>query len=140
MPLQHLHTRSQPVQCVLQQPATVVVRRLACRLSNNFREATRVVSQALPPSIPAGHVLVRIAFAGVNASDVNFTAGRYQTSIEQAQASLPFDAGFEGVGAVAALDPQTSGTFALLTSLFCIWLWHLLARARLQYTCSGDTN
>ena len=77
---------------------------------NNFREATRVVSQALPSSIPAGHVLLRLAFAGVNASDVNFSSGRYHASVEQAQASLPFDAGFEAVGAVAAVGPQVSGT------------------------------
>ena len=82
----------------------------ACRLSNDFREATRVVSQALPSNIPAGHVLLRLAFAGVNASDVNFSSGRYHASIEQAQASLPFDAGFEAVGAVAAVGPQVSGT------------------------------
>ena len=84
--------------------------RNACRLSNDFREATRVVSQALPSSIPAGHVLLRLAFAGVNASDVNFSSGRYHASVEQAQASLPFDAGFEAVGAVAAVGPQVSGT------------------------------
>lgn len=81
----------------------------ACRLSNNFREATKVVSAKLPSSIPAGHVMIRVAFAGVNASDVNFSAGRYQASIAEAQASLPFDAGFEAVGAVAAVGPQVSG-------------------------------
>ncbi|KAL3154502.1 hypothetical protein ABBQ32_013964 [Trebouxia sp. C0010 RCD-2024] len=79
------------------------------RLSSKFREATRVVSVALPSSIPVGHVLIRVAFAGVNASDVNFSAGRYQASIAEAQAALPFDAGFEAVGAVAALGPQVSG-------------------------------
>jgi len=68
------------------------------------------VSQPLPSSIPAGHVLLRLAFAGVNASDVNFSSGRYHPSVEQAQASLPFDAGFEAVGAVAAVGPQVSGT------------------------------
>ena len=68
-----------------------------------------MVSAALPSSIPAGHVLIRVAYAGVNASDVNFSAGRYQASIAEAQASLPFDAGFEAVGAVAAVGPQVSG-------------------------------
>lgn len=67
------------------------------------------MSAALPSSIPAGHVLIRVAYAGVNASDVNFSAGRYQASIAEAQASLPFDAGFEAVGAVAAVGPQVSG-------------------------------
>lgn len=68
-----------------------------------------MVSAVMPSSIPAGHVLIRIAFAGVNASDVNFSAGRYQASVAEAQAALPFDAGFEAVGAVAALGPQVSG-------------------------------
>ena len=80
-----------------------------CRLSNDFRDATGVVSQALPSTIPAGHVLMRVAFAGVNASDVNFTAGRYHGSIEAAKAAMPLDAGFEAVGAIAAVGPQVSG-------------------------------
>ena len=54
-------------------------------------------------------VLIRIAFAGVNASDVNFSAGRYQSSIQEAQDNLPLDAGFEAVGAIAAVGPQVSG-------------------------------
>lgn len=73
-----------------------------------------MLSAALPSSIPAGHVLIRVAYAGVNASDVNFSAGRYQASIAEAQASLPFDAGFEAVGAVAAVGPQVTGEFTLL--------------------------
>lgn len=78
-----------------------------------------MVSAALPSSIPAGHVLIRVAYAGVNASDVNFSAGRYQASIAEAQASLPFDAGFEAVGAVAAVGPQVAGgpPFVLLHRL-----------------------
>lgn len=77
-----------------------------------------MVSAALPSSIPAGHVLIRVAYAGVNASDVNFSAGRYQASIAEAKASLPFDAGFEAVGAVAAVGPQVAGGFTLLPEFF----------------------
>ena len=80
-----------------------------------------MVSAALPSSIPPGHVLIRVAFAGVNASDVNFSAGRYQASIAEAQASLPFDAGFEAVGAVAAVGPQVSGGFLLLPAFTLLW-------------------
>ena len=107
--------------------ALVCLGRNACRLSNDFREATRVVSQALPSSIPAGHVLLRLAFAGVNASDVNFSSGRYHASVEQAQASLPFDAGFEAVGAVAAVGPQVSGTSQAPLPQSCLLafsFWH----------------
>ncbi|CAL5218387.1 g58 [Coccomyxa viridis] len=81
------------------------------RLSSDFRAATRVVSEPLPApnAIPPGHVLVRRAYAGINASDINYTAGRYFGSPEIAAKRLPFDAGFESVGAVAATGPDVSG-------------------------------
>ncbi|KAK9812689.1 hypothetical protein WJX72_002127 [[Myrmecia] bisecta] len=78
------------------------------RLSDNFREATRVVSLPLPTAIPPGHVLVRRAYAGVNASDINFTAGRYFGSPKEAAKRLPFESGFESVGAVAAVGPAVT--------------------------------
>lgn len=46
---------------------------------------------------------------GINASDINFTAGRYFGSPEVAAKRLPFDAGFEAAGAVAAAGPDVSG-------------------------------
>ncbi|CAK0737375.1 hypothetical protein CVIRNUC_000902 [Coccomyxa viridis] len=78
------------------------------RLSSDFRAATRIVSEPLPaPSaLPPGHILVRRAYAGINASDINYTAGRYFGSAEVAAKRLPFDAGFESVGAVAAVGPD----------------------------------
>ena len=83
-----------------------------------------MVSQALPSTIPAGHVLMRVAFAGVNASDVNFTAGRYHGSLAAAQAAMPLDAGFEAVGAIAAVGPQVSGLLLLLLLLLLLNAWH----------------
>lgn len=53
--------------------------------------------------------LFRRAYAGVNASDVNYTAGRYFGGGAAAEKRLPFDAGFESVGVVAALGPGVSG-------------------------------
>ena len=49
---------------------------------------------------------VLCAHAGINASDINYTAGRYFGSAEVAAKRLPFDAGFESVGAVAAVGPE----------------------------------
>lgn len=76
------------------------------KLSSNFRDATRIERIPLDPklllSIP-GTLLVRVAFAGINASDVNFSAGRYHSSKQEAAEKLPFDAGFEAVGVVAAV-------------------------------------
>lgn len=71
-------------------------------LSNKFRMATKLVSIPLSPVKP-GHVLVKYVYAGVNASDVNYSAGRYFKSKEEALSKLPFDAGFEAVGTVVAI-------------------------------------
>ena len=74
------------------------------RLTSDFAAATRVVS-APTPSPKRGEVLIERRWTGVNASDVNFTAGRYFGGAKKAAALLPFDAGFESVGVVAALGP-----------------------------------
>jgi hypothetical protein len=44
-------------------------------------------------ALPRGSVLIRRLYTGVNASDVNFTSGRYHGSKAQAEAELPFNAG-----------------------------------------------
>ena len=56
-------------------PASARVLRVQ-RLSPDFRQATKLerVALSLPP--PAGHVCLRVMFAGINASDVNFADGR----------------------------------------------------------------
>lgn len=46
------------------------------RLSADFRAATHVALRPLPPSLPPGSVLIRRLYAGINASDVNYSAGR----------------------------------------------------------------
>ncbi|KAG2434043.1 hypothetical protein HXX76_007771 [Chlamydomonas incerta] len=81
------------------------------RLSSNFREAARVVAAPLPPpaALPAGALLVRRVFAGVNASDVNYSSGRYHASKAEAQSKLPYDAGFESVNVVLAAAPDVKG-------------------------------
>ena len=47
------------------------------RLSTDFRQATHVMQRPLPAALPPGAVLIRRLFAGINASDVNYSAGRY---------------------------------------------------------------
>ncbi|GAB4818806.1 hypothetical protein N2152v2_005852 [Parachlorella kessleri] len=81
------------------------------RLSNHFREATRVVPMAVPSAtaLRPGQVLVRQLWAGVNASDINYTDGRYFGNRQVAAAKLPFDAGFEAVGMVAAVGGDVPG-------------------------------
>uniref|UniRef100_A0A803LNU0 Enoyl reductase (ER) domain-containing protein n=1 Tax=Chenopodium quinoa TaxID=63459 RepID=A0A803LNU0_CHEQI len=73
-------------------------------LNHNFRAATRIQRTPLGLPIKQHHVLVKILYAGVNASDVNFSSGRYFSGNSQDLAgNLPFDAGFEAVGIIAAV-------------------------------------
>lgn len=77
-------------------------------LSADFRAATAVQEEpgdgaALLGPSPPGCVTVRRLYAGVNASDVNFTSGRYFGGGAKAAARLPFTAGFESVGVVRAV-------------------------------------
>lgn len=46
-------------------------------LNPNFRIAACLVRAPLPAAVPAGHLLVRRVYAGVNASDINYSSGRY---------------------------------------------------------------
>lgn len=73
-------------------------------LDHNFRFATKVVQTELKLPIKPHHALVKIIYAGVNASDVNFSSGRYfKGKDNEIAARLPFDAGFEAVGIIAAV-------------------------------------
>ncbi|XP_033117154.1 prostaglandin reductase-3-like [Anneissia japonica] len=67
---------------------------IVSKLTQNFKEA--VTFQTVPMLKPGpGDLLIRNRFVGINASDINFTAGRYDPT-----ARPPFDIGFEGVGEV----------------------------------------
>ncbi|XP_022763359.1 prostaglandin reductase-3-like isoform X2 [Durio zibethinus] len=78
-------------------------------LSHHFREATHTVRIPLKLPIQSNHVLMKIIYAGVNASDVNFSAGRYfQGNKKDLSSILPFDAGFEAVGIIAAVGDSVS--------------------------------
>lgn len=73
-------------------------------LSHNFRSATSIIRTQLSLPIKPKHALVKVIYAGVNASDVNFSSGRYfGGNSNEVAARLPFDAGFEAVGIVAAV-------------------------------------
>jgi len=83
---------------------TVTYRKLvAHRLSPSFREAATLVEVPLPQPGP-GEMLIRNRFAGVNATDVNITAGRYHPVQKP-----PFDLGAEAVGEVVAVGEGVQG-------------------------------
>ncbi|CAL8248092.1 unnamed protein product [Lota lota] len=75
---------------------------IVTKLSQHFREA--VCLNTVPVPTPGdGDLLVRNRFVGINASDINYSAGRYDPSLKP-----PFDCGFEGVGEVVGLGLSAS--------------------------------
>ncbi|KAM7125356.1 prostaglandin reductase 3 [Molossus nigricans] len=78
------------------------------RLSPNFREAVTLLRNCPVPLPGDGDLLVRNRFVGVNASDINYSAGRYDPSVK-----TPFDVGFEGVGEVVALGLSASAQYTV---------------------------
>lgn len=48
------------------------------------------------------------SFVGINASDINYSAGRYDTTVKP-----PFDTGFEGIGEVVGLGLSASAHFTV---------------------------
>uniref|UniRef100_A0A8C7T6G6 15-oxoprostaglandin 13-reductase n=1 Tax=Oncorhynchus mykiss TaxID=8022 RepID=A0A8C7T6G6_ONCMY len=77
------------------------------KLSQNFRDA--VALQTVPVPTPGdGDLLVRNRFVGINASDINYSAGRYDPSVKP-----PFDAGFEGIGEVVGLGLSASARYTI---------------------------
>ncbi|OMO63203.1 Alcohol dehydrogenase superfamily, zinc-type [Corchorus olitorius] len=78
-------------------------------LNHHFRAATHIVRAPLKLPIASDQVLLKIIYAGVNASDVNFSSGRYFSGNNKDVSSLlPFDAGFEAVGIIAAVGDSVS--------------------------------
>lgn len=67
------------------------------KLTPAFREGTHIVPAVLAAPGPA-QLAVRMHWCGINASDVNASAGRYSPG-----AKPPFDIGFEGVGVIQAV-------------------------------------
>jgi len=83
----------------------------AVKLSSDFRNATQIVEcsvqEALQPnSLPEKSLLLQNIYLGVNASDVNFTAGKYLPGVQP-----PFDVGFEGVARVIAAGKAVVNQF-----------------------------
>ncbi|XP_074510856.1 prostaglandin reductase 3-like [Sebastes fasciatus] len=77
------------------------------KLSPDFREAASIQTVAVPTPGDA-ELLVRNRFVGINASDINYSAGRYDPSVKP-----PFDAGFEGIGEVVGLGLSASSRYTV---------------------------
>ena len=68
------------------------------KLTPSFREGTAIVAAVLPSAPSPSQLFVRTHYVGINASDVNASAGRYTPG-----AKPPFEIGFEAVGVVTAV-------------------------------------
>uniref|UniRef100_A0A131Y149 15-oxoprostaglandin 13-reductase n=1 Tax=Ixodes ricinus TaxID=34613 RepID=A0A131Y149_IXORI len=70
---------------------------LVCvKVTPNFREAVYVITEQTP-KLKCNEVFLKTKYAGVNASDVNVTAGRYN------ETTPPFNVGVESVAEVVAV-------------------------------------
>lgn len=66
------------------------------QLTSDFKKATKLIQQPLDPSkISKSNLLIKPKYTGINASDINFTSGKYYPG-----KNPPFPVGFEAVGEV----------------------------------------
>lgn len=88
---------------------------VASKLSKNFRDAAQIVETDFP--IPnEDEIVMRNLYAGVNASDINFSGGLYKPDVQP-----PFDLGFEALGEVvevgSGVQHLKKGDFVIAMSL-----------------------
>jgi len=76
---------------------------VANKISTDFRNATSIVTANIPQALKGNEVLLHNHFVGINASDINFTAGKYMPDVKP-----PFDVGFEAVATIAAKGSDVS--------------------------------
>lgn len=86
-----MHHRSK----VLRASGRTFQKIVATKYSTSFREATTIIDVPYPMELKPSEVLVKNVYTGINASDINFTAGIYQPDVRP-----PFDCGFEAIGEV----------------------------------------
>lgn len=73
------------------------------KLTSDFAAATEIKEEPIvSPGIQ--EIRVKNSFAGVNATDINISAGRYFTD-----GKVPFDVGFEGLGVIDAIGSSVTG-------------------------------
>jgi NADPH-dependent curcumin reductase CurA len=68
------------------------------KLSSDFRAVTEIMTAPIPTTAKAGEVVLRTLWAGINASDVNWTAGKYIPGMKP-----PFGCGFESIAEVVTV-------------------------------------
>ncbi|KAI8082871.1 uncharacterized protein BX664DRAFT_339300 [Halteromyces radiatus] len=86
-----------------QQPSTF--RKIqAVTIGNDFEKVTEIVSVKyidLVQQLKPHQVIVKVLYVGINASDVNYTNGKYTPNVKP-----PFDVGFEGLGQIVQVGSK----------------------------------
>jgi len=80
--------------------ATTYKKLIATKLTTDFRDAAEIVEETIP-DLKRHEVLIRNVYAGINATDVNITAGRYQPG-----AKPPIELGAEAAGIVEEVGSE----------------------------------
>lgn len=79
---------------------------LVKKFSNEFKQATEISTfkmRELVDGLQPHDLIVKHLYLGINASDINFTAGRYDPSVK-----LPFECGFEALGIVVMTGAKST--------------------------------
>lgn len=71
--------------------------------STDFRSVMDIVEFPLPETLASNDILVQNRYIGINASDINFSAGSYMPGVKP-----PFDCGFEAVGTVVSVGDKVT--------------------------------
>ena len=104
---------------------------IASSFSKDFRAAAQIITEPIPDPGP-GQILVRNIYAGVNATDVNISAGMYTPG-----AVPPIDLGAEAVGEVVALGDEVDhlnvGNYVVTGDLGGGYREYSLHKARYAY-------
>ncbi|KAM9307500.1 prostaglandin reductase 3 [Gastrophryne carolinensis] len=87
---------------------TTMKKLVVTQLSPDFKKAVTLMPSVPVPVPGDGDLLIRNRYVGINASDINYSAGRYDPSMKP-----PFDVGFEGIGEVVALGLSASKDFTV---------------------------
>ncbi|CEP13821.1 hypothetical protein [Parasitella parasitica] len=89
----------------------------AFEVGNDFSKVTKIVSvnyNDLIQNLKHNNVIVKNFYVGINASDINFTNGKYIPDIKP-----PFDVGFEALGEIVAVGAGVSkdkiGSYVIYT-------------------------
>ncbi|CDS06679.1 hypothetical protein LRAMOSA09206 [Lichtheimia ramosa] len=107
----------------------------AIEVGNDFRKVTRLVTvnyNDLLARLKPHQVIVKTLHLGINASDVNYTNGKYVPGIKP-----PFDVGFEALGQIVAVGDKVTkdkiGSYVLV-SQYGAFAEYLIASPRALVT------